>query len=103
MTTTTETSQARASVRTEPGAKRIRAYLGGELVADTTRPVLVWEVPYYPTYYLPVEDVRSDVLQPDGGLDHSPSRGDGRTFTPPQRSGRPPTDKEMAPPKRGHS
>jgi uncharacterized protein (DUF427 family) len=80
-TTTTETSHARGSVRTEPSAKRIRAYLGGELVADTTRPVLVWEVPYYPTYYFLVEDVRLDLLQPDGGADHSPNRGDGRTFT----------------------
>jgi uncharacterized protein (DUF427 family) len=36
-------------VRVEQGSKRIRAYLGGELVADTTRPLLVWEKPYYPT------------------------------------------------------
>jgi hypothetical protein len=27
----------------------VRACLGGEVVADTTRPVLVWEVSYYPT------------------------------------------------------
>ena len=36
----------RGRVRTEPGHKRIRAYLGGELVADSTRPTLVWEIPY---------------------------------------------------------
>jgi uncharacterized protein (DUF427 family) len=80
-TTTAETSQARGGIRTEPGAKRVRAYLGGEAVADTTRPVLVWEVPYYPTYYFPAGDVRSELLEPDGGVDQSPSRGDGRTFT----------------------
>jgi uncharacterized protein (DUF427 family) len=80
-TTTAETSQARGGIRTEPGAKRVRAYLGGEAVADTTRPVLVWEVPYYPTYYFPAADVRSELLEPDGGVDQSPSRGDGRTFT----------------------
>ena len=45
--------------RIERGAKRVRAVLGGEVVADTIRPVLVWEVPYYPTYYLPAEDVRT--------------------------------------------
>jgi uncharacterized protein (DUF427 family) len=81
MSTTTATSPARERVRIEPGAKRIRAYLGGEVVADTIHPVLVWEVPYYPAYYFPVADVRTDLLEPDGGVAHSPSRGDGRTYT----------------------
>jgi uncharacterized protein (DUF427 family) len=67
-------------VRVEPGAKWVRAYLGGELVADTTRPLLVWEKPYYPAYYFPIDDLRVDLLEEDG-VTHSPSRGDGRTFT----------------------
>jgi uncharacterized protein (DUF427 family) len=46
--------------RIERGAKRVRAVLGGEVVADTIRPVLVWEVPQYPTYYLPAEDVQTE-------------------------------------------
>jgi uncharacterized protein (DUF427 family) len=50
-------------MRIERGAKRVRAYLGGRLVADTTRPILVWEVPYYPTYYIPAEDVRTDLVE----------------------------------------
>lgn len=49
-------------------------------MADTTRPMLVWEIPYYPAYYFLVEDVRTDLLEADGGVAHSPSRGDGRTF-----------------------
>jgi uncharacterized protein (DUF427 family) len=79
--TRAETSKARGRIRIEPGAKRIRAYLGGEVVADTTRPILVWEVPYYPAYYFPAADVRTDLLEVDGGVAHSPSRGDGRSFT----------------------
>jgi uncharacterized protein (DUF427 family) len=79
-TTTRETTTGRGSVRLEPGAKRVRALLGGEVVADTSRPVLVWEVPYYPAYYIPRADVRAE-LRADGGSTHSPSRGDGRTFT----------------------
>jgi uncharacterized protein (DUF427 family) len=75
------TIQVRGRVRVERGAKRIRAYLGGELVADTTTPLLVWEKPYYPTYYFPYVDVRSDLLTPAGGVVHSPSRGDANTFT----------------------
>jgi uncharacterized protein (DUF427 family) len=75
------TSTNRGRVRVEPSAKRVRVYLGGVVVADTRRPRLVWEVPYYPAYYLPMADVRMDLLAPDGGSKHSPSRGDGRTFT----------------------
>jgi uncharacterized protein (DUF427 family) len=77
----TTTHTTRGQVRTEPSAKRVRAYLGGEVVADTIHPVLVWEVPYYPAYYFPVADVRTDLLEPDGAVAHSPSRGDGQTYT----------------------
>ena len=31
----------------------MRAVLGGQVVVDTLRPRLVWEIPYYPAYYLP--------------------------------------------------
>jgi uncharacterized protein (DUF427 family) len=78
---TTPASPARGRVRVEQGAKRVRAYLGGELVADTTRPLLVWERPQYPTYYFPAADVRSELLHADGGVSHSPSRGDGESLT----------------------
>jgi uncharacterized protein (DUF427 family) len=79
-TTKAEASKAGGRVRIESGAKRVRGYLGGEPVVDTTRPVLVWEAPYYPTYYFPVADVRTELLEPDGAVAHSPSRGDGPTF-----------------------
>jgi uncharacterized protein (DUF427 family) len=65
---------ARGRVRAERGHKRIRAYLGGELVVDTVRPWLVWESPYYPQYYLPATDVLAKLV-PTGETEHSPSRG----------------------------
>ena len=80
-TTTAGPTTSRGRVGIEHGSKRIRAYLGGELVADTTSPLLVWEKPYYPAYYFPVSDVRTELLQADGGAVHSPSRGDARTYT----------------------
>jgi uncharacterized protein (DUF427 family) len=80
-TTTESPTTTRGRVRVEVGHKRVRAYLGGELVADTTAPLLVWEKPYYPTYYFPAGDVRTELLEADGGVAHSPSRGDGHTFT----------------------
>ncbi|MQA82816.1 MAG: DUF427 domain-containing protein [Streptosporangiales bacterium] len=61
-------------VRVETSGKRLRAYLGGQLVFDTPRPALVWEIPYYPTYYVPLADVRAK-LEPTGELHESESRG----------------------------
>jgi uncharacterized protein (DUF427 family) len=49
-------------VRTEDGAKRIRAFLEGRVVADTRRPKLAWEVPGYPAYWLPEGDVDLSAL-----------------------------------------
>lgn len=75
----TMTTTARGRVKVQPGNKRIRAYLGGGLAADTFHPLLVWEVPYYPTYYFPLADVHAELL-PTGEVDHSPSRGDAERF-----------------------
>src|ERR1700751_1845035 len=71
--------KSRGSVRVEQGAKRVRAYLGGHVVADTRRPFLVWEIPYYPAYYLPLADVTAE-LKPTGKTEHSPSRGEAQVF-----------------------
>jgi uncharacterized protein (DUF427 family) len=69
----------RGSVRIEQGAKRVRVYLAGRLVADTRRPFLVWEIPYYPTYYLPLADVLAKLV-PTGKTEHRPSRGEAEIF-----------------------
>jgi uncharacterized protein (DUF427 family) len=73
------TDSSQDTVRIEPSRKRVRTYLDGELVADTTRPFLVWEVPYYPVYYVPAADVRAELI-PTGGTDRSPGRGDGEVL-----------------------
>ena len=75
------TNDSRSRVRFEQGSKRVRAYLGGELVADTTRPLLVWEKPYYPVYYFPVDDVHSELLTASGETRRSPSRGNATLYT----------------------
>ena len=61
-------------VRTEPGPKRVRVYLGGQVVADTLHPLLVWENPNYPTYYLPEADVQA-TLTPTGATEDSARLG----------------------------
>jgi uncharacterized protein (DUF427 family) len=50
----------------EPVPRRIRAFLGGVKVLDTTRALYVWEWPYYPQYYIPLADVRHDLLDSEG-------------------------------------
>ena len=50
----------------EPVPRRIRAFLGGEKVLDTTRALYVWEWPNYPQYYIPLDDVRRDLLVSEG-------------------------------------
>jgi hypothetical protein len=57
----------------------VRAYLRGELAADTASPLLVREVPYYPAYYIPADDIRAELV-PTGATDYSPSRGDAEIF-----------------------
>jgi uncharacterized protein (DUF427 family) len=74
---TEQATGARGPVRVEVGEKRIHAYVSGELVADTTPPLLVWEKPYYPTCCFHASDVRTELLAPEGGVARSPSRGDG--------------------------
>jgi uncharacterized protein (DUF427 family) len=63
----------------EPVPRRIRAFLGGAKVLDTTRALYVWEWPYYPQYYIPLADVRRDLLIPGGHAEQT-----GRGVTEPQ-------------------
>ncbi len=70
----------RPRVKTETGSRRVRVMLGGEVVADTTRPMLVWEIPYFPTYYFPMSDVRTELLVESGETKRSPSRGEATLY-----------------------
>lgn len=75
------TTDIRGRVRIEPGAKRVRAFLGGVAVFDTTQPVLVWEGPHFPVYYVPVADVDLALLVPSDHTERSPSRGEARFWS----------------------
>jgi uncharacterized protein (DUF427 family) len=56
--------QSLADLRYEPVPKRIRAWLGGRVVIDTDRAVLVWEPKrVVPSYAVPVEQV-AGILEP---------------------------------------
>lgn len=52
----------------EATSRRIRAQLGGTVLADSTRALRVLETSHPPTYYIPPEDVRTELLVPiEGG------------------------------------
>lgn len=68
-----------ADVRIEPCLKRIRAIFNGETAFDTTRALYVWERPFYPTYYIPADDIRVDVV-PNGRTKDSSTRGRAELF-----------------------
>ena len=71
----------RGRVRVEVGQKRVRGMVGGEVVVDTTAPLLVWEQLYYPTYYFPVDGIRADLLVDAGETRRSPSLGVAKVYS----------------------
>lgn len=53
--------------RLEPVDARVRIEFGGALIVDTTRALRVCETASPPTYYVPLDDVMADVLEPAPG------------------------------------
>jgi uncharacterized protein (DUF427 family) len=72
--------ETRGRVRVEQALKRVRVMLGGVVVADTADAVYVWEIPYYPQYYIPLADVAAGALKETATTSHSPSRGTARHY-----------------------
>ena len=69
----------RDEIRVETSPKRVRALVGGVPMFDTTAALLVWEHPYYPTYYVPRADVRAK-LQESGETMTRDGLGRGRVL-----------------------
>ncbi len=53
--------------RVTPDGRRVRVEVGAEIVGESTRAVRVLETAGAPCWYLPAEDVRSDLLRPVAG------------------------------------
>jgi uncharacterized protein (DUF427 family) len=53
--------------RLEPSRRRLRVVMGDAVVADSNRALRVLETASPPTYYVPREDVRTDLLVPAEG------------------------------------
>ena len=63
-------------IRVEPNHRRVRAYVNGVVIADTTRSIYLFEPGHLPVYYLPKQDVRFDLLEHTVRVSHCPLKGD---------------------------
>jgi uncharacterized protein (DUF427 family) len=62
-------------------SRPVRVRVGGELVAHSARPLLLFET-WLPTrYYLPAEDVRTDLLEPSDTVSTCPYKGTARYWS----------------------
>lgn len=50
---------AEGPAKQEPSNRRIRGLLGGQWIFDTLKAQYVWEHPYYPTFYVPIDAIRN--------------------------------------------
>lgn len=65
----------------EPTPKRIRVEVGGEVIADSRRALMLQESGLQPVYYFPPEDVRTEVMTPTDRHTHCPKKGDASYYT----------------------
>jgi uncharacterized protein (DUF427 family) len=65
----------------EPTPKRIRVEVGGEVIADSRRAMLLHESGHQPIYYFPPEDVFDEFLEPSDRHTHCPKKGDASYYT----------------------
>lgn len=62
-------------VDTVHSSKNIRVEVEGQVVAETYRPVLLYETGLPTRYYIPKQDVRMDLLEPTSTLTRCPYKG----------------------------
>ena len=56
-------------------SRHVRVEVDGVTVADSVRPVILFETGLPPRYYLPLSDVRTDLLTPTDTQTHCPYKG----------------------------
>src|SRR3546814_6402919 len=63
-----------------PSSRRVQVFLDGEQVADSRRGVFLFETGLPTRYYLPLEDVPADLLQPSAFVTQCPYKGQARFY-----------------------
>jgi uncharacterized protein (DUF427 family) len=64
-------------------SRHVEAFVGGEQVADSIRPTVLFETTLPTRYYLPYDDVRMDLLRPSETISHCPYKGHARYWSHP--------------------
>jgi uncharacterized protein (DUF427 family) len=65
----------------EPTIKRVRAMFGGETIVDSRRALILLEKGHLPVYYLPLDDVREDLLEASDKHTTCPRKGEASYFS----------------------
>jgi uncharacterized protein (DUF427 family) len=65
----------------QPFPRRVRAVFGGQTVVDTTRATLLYETGLTPQVYVPVEDIRADLITPTDHHTYCPFKGTASYWT----------------------
>lgn len=69
------------SIETRPAKQRVQVKVNGEIIADSTDAIAMFEAGRGPTYYLPRTDARMDLLERTAHLSHCPFKGDASYFS----------------------
>jgi uncharacterized protein (DUF427 family) len=73
--------QPPGGVHLEPSPRRVRVVFAGQVVADSTRVMLMLEPRHLPVYYFPRADVRTDWLAPTDRRTDAPGKGEASYWT----------------------
>jgi uncharacterized protein (DUF427 family) len=68
-------------VDTVHSSRNVRIEVDGQVIAETNRPVLLYETGLPTRYYIPKLDVRMDLLEPTGTITRCPYKGDASYWT----------------------
>ena len=64
------------TITIEQGTRRVRVVHDGQVLAESDRPLMLRETGCPVRYYIPPEDVRTDLLTPSATSTHCPFKGD---------------------------
>jgi uncharacterized protein (DUF427 family) len=70
-------------ISTRPSTKHVRVELDGQVLAESDRAVELDETGLPTRYYLPRDDVRTELLTPTDTTSHCPFKGDATYFSVP--------------------
>ena len=70
-------------ITTRPSTRHVRVERDGQVLADSTRAVELDETGLPTRFYLPREDVRTELLTPSDTTSHCPFKGDATYFSAP--------------------